>query len=116
MAAFSLEDLSTWLQGLGEHIGQLHLHDNLGNQDDHLALGKGQIDFRLLFNYLRERKSDPPVITIEPHREEDLWPSLICGQAWNTWKGSGPGRGGCRKTPICHSTKLMALSRVDPTT
>ena len=76
MAAFSLEDLSTWLQGLGEHIGQLHLHDNLGNQDEHLALGKGQIDFRLLFNYLRERKSDPPVITIEPHREEDLWPSL----------------------------------------
>ncbi len=76
MAAFSIVDLPTWLQSLGEHIKQLHLHDNLGKQDDHLALGKGQIDFRLLFKYLQGRKSDPPIITIEPHREEDLWPSL----------------------------------------
>ena len=76
MAAFSLEDLSTWLQSLGKHIQQLHLHDNLGNQDDHLGLGEGQIDFRLLFEYLKGRKSDPPIVTIEPHREEDLWPSL----------------------------------------
>lgn len=76
MAAFSSEDLSTWLQSLGEHIQQLHLHDNLGNQDDHLGLGEGQIDFRLLFEYLKGRKADPPIVTIEPHREEDLWPSL----------------------------------------
>jgi sugar phosphate isomerase/epimerase len=76
MAAFSLEDLSTWLQSLGEHIQQLHLHDNLGSQDDHLGLGEGQIDFKLLFEYLKGRKTDPPIVTIEPHREEDLWPSL----------------------------------------
>jgi sugar phosphate isomerase/epimerase len=76
MAAFSNVDLPTWLQGLGEHIQQLHLHDNLGNQDDHMALGKGQIDFKLLFEYLKGRKADPPIVTIEPHREEDLWPSL----------------------------------------
>lgn len=76
MAAFSVVELPAWLQGLGELIEQVHLHDNLGNQDDHLALGKGQIDFRLLFKYLKGRKSDPPIITIEPHREEDVWPSL----------------------------------------
>ena len=76
MAAFSREDLSTWLQFLGEHIQQLHLHDNLGNQDDHMALGEGEIDFELLFKYLKGRKSDPPLVTIEPHREKDVWPSL----------------------------------------
>jgi len=76
MAAFSQSDLSSWLKSLGEQIKQVHLHDNLGNQDDHLALGKGKVDFGLLFNYLKHRKSDPPVVTIEPHREEDLWPSL----------------------------------------
>jgi sugar phosphate isomerase/epimerase len=76
MAAFSLEDLSVWLQSLGKHIEQLHLHDNLGTQDDHLALGEGQIDFRLLLKHVKGKKSDPPIITIEPHREEDLWPSL----------------------------------------
>lgn len=76
MAAFSQADLSTWLESSGDHIEQLHLHDNLGNQDDHLALGKGKIDFRMLFEYLKRRKKDPPIVTIEPHREEDLWPSL----------------------------------------
>jgi hypothetical protein len=30
----------------------------------------------LLFEYLKGRKADPPIVTIEPHREEDLWPSL----------------------------------------
>jgi sugar phosphate isomerase/epimerase len=76
MAAFSSKDLSAWLQSLGAHIEQLHLHDNLGNQDDHLALGAGQIDFRSLLKYVKGKKADPPIITIEPHKEEDLWPSL----------------------------------------
>lgn len=76
LAVFSLASLSQWLEALGENITQLHLHDNLGNQDDHLALGKGNIEFQRLFKYLRNRRMDPPIITLEPHREEDLWPSL----------------------------------------
>ena len=76
LAVFSLANLSTWLEVLGENISQLHLHDNLGNQDDHLALGKGDIDFQMLFKYLKSTRTDPPIITLEPHREEDLWPSL----------------------------------------
>ncbi len=76
MAAFSQSDLSSWIESLGEDIKQIHLHDNQGNQDDHLALGKGKVDFGLLFNYLKKRRTGPPVMTIEPHREEDLWPSL----------------------------------------
>jgi len=75
-AVFSLVELPEWLKTLGEHIDQLHLHDNLGTQDDHLALGKGKVDFKMLFNYLKHIKREPPIITIEPHREEDLWPSL----------------------------------------
>jgi len=50
LAVFSLVNLSTWLEALGENIDQLHLHDNLGNQDEHLALGRGKIDFKMLFH------------------------------------------------------------------
>lgn len=75
-AVFSRVDLSTWLEVLGGDIRQIHLHDNSGNSDDHLALGKGKVDFRMLFEYLRYAKTHPPIITLEPHREEDLWPSL----------------------------------------
>lgn len=75
-AVFSRVDLSAWLEALGDDIRQIHLHDNLGISDDHLALGKGKIDFRMLFEYLRVNKAHPPIITLEPHREEDLWPSL----------------------------------------
>lgn len=75
-AVFSRAKLSSWLEVLGEQIDQVHLHDNLGTQDDHLAIGKGEIDFRMLFEYLKHTKTQPPIITLEPHREEDLWPSL----------------------------------------
>jgi len=75
-AAFGRADLSEWLKILGADIGQLHLHDNHGEQDDHLALGKGGIDFRVLFRYFKKMKADPPVITLEPHDEKDLCPSI----------------------------------------
>lgn len=32
-----------WIEELGELIGYVHLHDNHGDQDDHLSLGKGLI-------------------------------------------------------------------------
>ena len=74
--AFGQSELKPWLEGLGSYIGQLHLHDNHGRDDEHLPLGHGQIDFKLLFAYLTSNDLPRPIITLEPHREEDLWPSL----------------------------------------
>jgi sugar phosphate isomerase/epimerase len=76
MSAFGKAPLQEWLQVLGPWIGQLHLHDNHGDWDDHLALGRGNIDFPLIFDYLKGQKISGPVITLEPHKEADLWPSL----------------------------------------
>ena len=73
---FSEYSLATWLNVLGPFIGQLHLHDNSGNNDDHLALGEGKVDFKFLFEFMAKCGITPSVITLEPHREEDLWPSL----------------------------------------
>jgi len=73
---FSQVPLKTWIKHLGPFIGQLHLHDNHGTQDEHLAMGQGVINFRMLFEYLAAIRQEPPVITLEPHTEEAFLPSL----------------------------------------
>ena len=44
--------------------------------DAHLPMGFGSSDFEPLFNYLKSNRNSPPVITLEPHCEKDLWLSL----------------------------------------
>ncbi len=76
LTAFGRAPLSAWLETLGGFIGHLHLHDNQGRKDDHLALGKGRIDFAQLFAFLGSQRATPPVLTLEIHQAEDLEPSL----------------------------------------
>jgi sugar phosphate isomerase/epimerase len=72
---FGKSPLKEWIGMLGEKILALHLHDNCGEEDSHLAIGKGNVDFTGLFQMLDERGL-MPVITLEPHEEETLWQSL----------------------------------------
>ncbi|MBN1277013.1 MAG: sugar phosphate isomerase/epimerase [Deltaproteobacteria bacterium] len=74
---FSRTSIEDWVDILGPFIAQLHLHDNNGVRDEHLALGRGIIDFRLLFEKLSTIRETPPIVTLEPHKEEDLWPSIV---------------------------------------
>jgi sugar phosphate isomerase/epimerase len=81
---FSRSSLEKWLAVIGPYIGQIHLHDNFGKNDDHLAPGKGTINFQPLFDHLRSRKAALPVITLEPHGEENLWPCFeYLEQVWD---------------------------------
>ena len=73
---FSRVDLIGWLEVLGPHLTALHLHDNHGTWDDHLAIGQGGIDFPGLFSWLDQHGIRPRVVTLEPHEEHQLWPSL----------------------------------------
>ena len=73
--AFGETDITVWLQTLAPYLEVLHLHDNNGDCDEHLALGAGRIDFRAYLTWLVERDIRPS-ITLEPHHEEHLWPSL----------------------------------------
>lgn len=75
-AAFGQDSLLDWAQHMAPFIRQLHLHDNNGRADQHLAIGAGHIDFSGLFERLGSLLSVPPLITLEPHREGDLEPSL----------------------------------------
>jgi len=85
LSAFSPMDLSDWLDVIGDDIAQLHLHDNHGVEDDHLSMGQGNIDFHMLFQFLKVRRKEPPVITLEPHKEEDLAPALEYLEAIWPW-------------------------------
>ncbi len=75
-SVFSLTSLEYWMDLLSPYLKQLHLHDNCGTKDEHMAVGGGQIDFKTIFKTLKAVRKDPPIITLEPHKEGDLWPSF----------------------------------------
>ncbi len=73
--AFAGGNWQDWLPALLPRLGQLHLHDNNGEIDEHLAVCQGIFDFSGLFAYLKEKKIKP-LLTLEPHQEEGLSLSL----------------------------------------
>jgi sugar phosphate isomerase/epimerase len=72
LLAFAGSSWQQWLPAMLPWLGQLHLHDNTGGRDLHLAPGRGYFDFPGLFTFLRNNKLHP-IVTFEPHSEEDLW-------------------------------------------
>jgi len=85
-AVFSRSPIERWIKDLGQYLKQLHLHDNFGEYDDHLALGDGNINFSKLFTSVRHLHNKPITITIEPHEEKDLFPSLEYLEKVWPWK------------------------------
>jgi len=73
--AFSRVSLEEWLDAIGPRIGQIHLHDNHGMTDEHNPVGEGTFPFDRFFAVLKE-KGISPIVTLEPHTEEDLWKTL----------------------------------------
>ncbi|MCF8110405.1 MAG: sugar phosphate isomerase/epimerase [Desulfobacteraceae bacterium] len=75
LSVFSKIPAHVWIKKLSPYLGQLHLHDNDGKSDQHLGLGRGSIDFTPLFDWLKTARPIP-VITLEPHRKNDLIQSI----------------------------------------
>jgi len=73
--SFGGGDFQGWLEVLWPVIGHLHLHDNQGTLDDHQALGTGSVPVEFVLTYLAERGVQP-LVTLEPHQEGSLTPSL----------------------------------------
>ncbi|MCF8081741.1 MAG: sugar phosphate isomerase/epimerase [Deltaproteobacteria bacterium] len=84
-SVFGSAPMETWVETLAPFLVQLHLHDNTGSRDDHLALGTGNIDFKKLFHHLNALDRSPHTITLEPHRAEALWPSIKYLEALCPW-------------------------------
>ncbi len=73
---FSATRLDGWLDALGKRLVHLHLHDNNGKYDEHLAIGQGNLDFDSLFRWLQENQKRP-LMTIEAHDEQAVIPSFV---------------------------------------
>ena len=63
----------TWAEELAPYVTHVHVHDNCGDQDAHLGLGKGTIPWQKLQNLLPLTKERS--WTIECSRREDV---LLC--------------------------------------
>jgi len=75
LSAYAGTDWQLWTAKLLPFLRQLHLHDNSGERDDHIAIGAGCFDFKGLFTFLRQ-KNVSPLVTLEPHSEKDIWGSI----------------------------------------
>ncbi|HON77546.1 MAG TPA: sugar phosphate isomerase/epimerase family protein [Spirochaetota bacterium] len=75
VSAFSDTSLGEWLEAAGPYIGHFHLHDNDGTGDQHQPIGTGIIDFDLVGKFIASMESRP-LITLEPHTEENIWKTL----------------------------------------
>lgn len=72
---FSQTALEEWWRALGPMVIEMHLHDNDRASDRHWPAGAGEVDWDFLGRAIA--KMDPkPVLTLEPHREADLWAGL----------------------------------------
>ena len=60
-ANYSHVGISDWFRELGDHIGYLHLSDNKGVYDDHLALGDGTVDWGEVDRLWRELGKATPM-------------------------------------------------------
>lgn len=63
---FAKCSLEEWFASLGPWTRHLHIHDNYGDRDAHLAVGEGDIDFDRLFNLAHALESRPSM-TLEIH-------------------------------------------------
>jgi len=73
--AYSTASLETWLEALGPKLVALHVHDNGGALDEHLALGRGSFPWTRLFAGL-EALGRTLEWTIENRSIEDVLASL----------------------------------------
>ena len=60
LLAFSTGAFPRWLETLAPVIGHLHLHDNHGDHDAHLALGTGRVPLKETLGLLGQPGAPPP--------------------------------------------------------
>ncbi|MEM3517233.1 MAG: sugar phosphate isomerase/epimerase [Candidatus Bathyarchaeia archaeon] len=64
-----------FIKNLNHKIINIHIHDNKGDKDEHLPIGKGKINFKEILNSLREIDWNNSLI-IEAHNPNDMIKSL----------------------------------------
>ena len=86
LMAYAGSTWQVWLDVLQPWLGQVHLHDNEGKRDEHIAIGQGRFEFVELFDHFRANNLTP-LVTLEPHSEKNLWASLDAIKTLNLFGG-----------------------------
>lgn len=80
---FSQVRMQTWLDTLGEHIIELHLHDNDGESDQHLAIGDGNFNFSPIKKWLKTLSPEAwPQLTLELSHKSYVVKSVNLIKSW----------------------------------
>ena len=85
--AFSKLAPRLWVERLGQRIVHLHVHDNPGDDDRHLAPGAGSIDFPPLYEAFR-RHCPQAVLSLELESDAE---SILRSLAWSQALAGGRG-------------------------
>ena len=56
-----MKGVNDYIDAFGARLAHVHLHDNHGKHDEHLALGKGKIALRKVVSYLKDAHYDKTV-------------------------------------------------------
>lgn len=73
--AFAKGHWQDWFPAMLPWLGQLHIHDNNGERDEHLPPGRGIFDFPGFSAFLRDNRL-APILTLEAHNEAFIRESL----------------------------------------
>lgn len=80
---FSKLPMSEWLDKIGNHIFECHLHDNDRSADQHLSVGDGNIDYGPLRDWLQNMPvSERPVLTLELPQRTHVIKSVNSLKSW----------------------------------
>jgi sugar phosphate isomerase/epimerase len=79
--AFSETSVFEWVETLGSRISYVHIHDNNGKKDEHLAIGDGCIPIKRVLDAL-ETHSKEALWALEQALEDDACIHLIRSFEW----------------------------------
>jgi len=78
---FSEASIKHWFEVLGPRILEVHLHDNLGTRDDHIAVGDGTVKFSGLVSWLKLQEVKP-MLTLEMEQKTHVIKSVNRVREW----------------------------------
>jgi sugar phosphate isomerase/epimerase len=62
--------MKEWFTKLSEHIVHLHLNDNNGEYDEHLAIGDGNLDWKTIMTEIDRLKTNPRIVIEIPEKDK----------------------------------------------
>ena len=92
-ANYSRVPVEQWFDVLAERVGYLHLSDNTGAFDDHLPLGQGSVDWKMVDRCWQQLGKDMPItletVTLDATKESIRF---LQKHGYFGWKGNQYGQ------------------------